>query len=137
MPVKQFADTNILLYAYDNEQVSKRQKAISIVGAGMTQLGTIAISVQVLQEFYVNYLKKGGTKPQARQIVEDLSHWPVVDNSRELLGHALVLSERWQISLWDAGILAAAFASGATELLTEDLNHGQDYGGVLVLNPFL
>ncbi len=43
---------------------------------------------------------------------------------------------RWPISLWDALILAAARASGAAELITEDLNHGQDYGGVRVINPF-
>lgn len=137
MSVKRFVDTNILLYAYDLQQDSKRQTAIECLEEGWEQLGSLAVSVQVLQEFYVNFIKMGGTQSQARQVIEDLSHWPVVDNSRELLGHALVLSERWQVSLWDAGILAAAFASGASELLTEDLSHGQDYGGVVVVNPFL
>lgn len=47
-----------------------------------------------------------------------------------------VLQSRWQLSLWDSMILAAARTSGAGELLTEDLNHGQDYGGVRVVNPF-
>jgi predicted nucleic acid-binding protein len=46
------------------------------------------------------------------------------------------LQVRWQLSLWDAMILAAAQASGARELLTEDLNHGQNYGGIRVVNPF-
>ena len=43
---------------------------------------------------------------------------------------------RWQLSLWDAMILAAAQASGARELITEDLNHSQDYGGVRAITPF-
>lgn len=43
---------------------------------------------------------------------------------------------RWQLSLWDAMIVAAAQASGARELLTEDLNHGQNYGGIRVVNPY-
>jgi predicted nucleic acid-binding protein len=46
------------------------------------------------------------------------------------------MKERWQTSLWDALIIAAARESGATTLISEDLNHGQDYGGVRVLNPF-
>ena len=62
--------------------------------------------------------------------------WPVIDNSLERFGHGLILKERFQVSLWDAMILAAAQASGARELLTEDLNAGQDYGGVRVVNPF-
>ena len=44
--------------------------------------------------------------------------------------------ERWQVSFWDGLIVAAAKRSGATELLTEDLNHGQDYGGIRAVNPF-
>jgi predicted nucleic acid-binding protein len=54
------------------------------------------------------------------------------------VSHPAPLDEqaRWQISLWDALMVAAARASGATELISEDLNHGQDYGGVRVINPF-
>jgi predicted nucleic acid-binding protein len=54
-----------------------------------------------------------------------------------LLDDALDAQARWQISLWDALIVSAARASGAREILTEDLNNGQDYGGVRVRNPFL
>ena len=50
---------------------------------------------------------------------------------------SFALQSRWQISLWDAMILAAAHSSGSRELLAEDLSHGQDYGGVIVVNPFL
>ena len=137
MPAKRFLDTNVLLYAYDREAGSKRVIATVLLEIGWHRLGSVAVSVQVLQEFYVNFLRKGGKATEARSIIEDLSVWPVVDNTRELLGHALVLVERWQVSLWDAMILAAAQACGAEELLTEDLNHGQDYGGVRVINPFL
>lgn len=55
----------------------------------------------------------------------------------DLFRAALNDHDRWQISIWDAMILAAARASGASLLITEDLNHGQDYGGVVVKNPFL
>ena len=73
---------------------------------------------------------------EAVRIIEDLMAWPVIDNSLERFGHGLVLKQQFQISLWDAMILAAAQASGARELITEDLNSGQDYGGVVAVNPF-
>ena len=68
--------------------------------------------------------------------MQDFAAWPVVDNTLELLKAGLDEQRRWKLSLWDALILAAARASGASELLTEDLNHGQDYGGVRAINPF-
>jgi len=61
---------------------------------------------------------------------------PVVENTLELFDAALAAQERWRLSLWDAMILAAAQASGASELITEDFNSGQDYGGVVARNPF-
>jgi len=54
-----------------------------------------------------------------------------------VLRAALAARVRWQISYWDAAIIEAARASGCNEVLSEDLNHGQNYGGVRVSNPFL
>ena len=54
----------------------------------------------------------------------------------DLMENALAARARWGISYWDAAILAAARAAGCTEVLSEDLNEGQDYGGVIVVNPF-
>ena len=103
---------------------------------GWESVGSLAVSVQVLQEVYVNLERRGAPRAEAGQIIRDLALWPVVDNSRNLLLAALDEQARWQLSLWDALILAAARASGATELVSEDFAHGQDYGGVRVVNPF-
>lgn len=132
-----FLDTNILLYAYDLDAPVKRAVALRWVEKGWTVPGDTAISVQVLQELHVNLTKRGVSQTQATQIVRDFVNWPIVDNTLELLHAALGEQARWRISLWDALILAAARASGASELMSEDLNHSQDYGGVRVLNPFL
>jgi predicted nucleic acid-binding protein len=86
---------------------------------------------------HVNLVRKGVSAAKATQIVRDYTAWPVVDNTLDLLQSGLDEQARWKISLWDALILAAARASGASELITEDLNHGQDYDGVRVTNPFL
>jgi predicted nucleic acid-binding protein len=72
-----------------------------------------------------------------REVVEHyLDVWPMVENTRELMCDALEIQQRFQLSFWDANIVAAARQSGAKELWTEDLNDGQDYGGVRVVNPF-
>ena len=136
MSADKFLDTNILLYAYDLEAPAKRAVALRLVEQGWTSPGTTAISVQVLQELHVNLTRRGVPLAQATQIVRDFAVWPVVDNDLDLLLAGLDEKARWRISLWDALILAAARLSGARELLTEDLNHSQDYGGVKVVNPF-
>ena len=136
MSVEYFIDTNILLYAYDLDAPKKREVAVGIVEAGWKQAGSIAVSVQVLQEFFVNFTRKGQPDAVARQLIADFCHWPVIDNSLVLFGSVLTVRERWQLSLWDASIVAAAEASGASVLLTEDLNHNQQYGNVRAINPF-
>lgn len=137
MNAKRFLDTNILLYAYDLDAPSKRAVAVRFVEDGWTTPGDTAISVQVLQEMHVNLVKSGVSRTEATRIVRDFTNWPVVENTLELFASALDAHARWKISLWDSLILVAAHASGASELITEDLNHGQDYDGVHVLNPFL
>ena len=136
MRANKFLDTNILLYAYDLDAPAKRMVALQLVEQGWTSPGDTAISVQVLQEMHVNLAERGLSMTEATQIVRDFTDWPVVDNTLDLLQVALDEQARWRISLWDALILAAARASGAAELITEDLNHGQDYGGVRAINPF-
>jgi predicted nucleic acid-binding protein len=137
MNATRFLDTNILLYAYDEDAPAKRAVALRLVEQGWSELGQWAISVQVLQEMHVNLERLGVAKADADQIVRDYAAWPVVDNSLELLLAALGEQGRWRLSLWDALILSAARASGATEVVTEDFNHGQDYGGIRAFNPFL
>ena len=136
MNATKFLDTNILLYAYDRDAPAKREVAVRLVEQGWAKLGDTAISVQVLQECYINLVRHGLSHPQAAKVVGDYAQWPVVNNTLELFQAGLREQSRWNVSLWDALIVAAARASGATELITEDLNHGQDYGGVRVVNPF-
>ena len=136
MNAARYFDTNILVYAYDLDAPAKRVVALRLVEEGWDALGATAISVQVLQELHVNLVRRGQTPAASAQIVRDFAAWPVVDNTLDLLKAALDEQARWQLSLWDSLVLAAARASGPTELVTEDLSHGQDYGGVKVVNPF-
>ena len=136
MPAERFLDTNILLYGYDLDAPEKRSIAQSLIEQAWLQLGRTAISVHVLQEFHVNFVRKGHSTEEASALIADFSNWPVIDNTLAVFRLGLSLQPRWQLSLWDAMILAAAQTSGARELISEDLNHGQNYGGVRVINPF-
>lgn len=137
MAADRFLDTNILLYGYDLDAPAKRSVAQALIEQAWRQPRNTAISVQVLQEFYVNFVRRGHRPDEAASVVGDFLLLPVIDNSVALFRLGMTLQTRWQLSLWDAMIVAAAQASGARELFTEDLNHGQDYGGVLAINPFL
>lgn len=136
MSVTRFLDTNILLYAYDLDARVSRETALRLVEEGWSEPTRTAISVQVLQELHVNLEKRGVPHSQSVRIVRDYSAWIVVETSLSLLQSGLSEQARWKISFWDALILAAARKAGAGQLITEDLNHGQDYDGINVINPF-
>ncbi len=137
MNATRFLDTNILLYAHDLDAPAKRKVALEILEHGWNKPGETALSVQVLQELHVNFCKRGISPLEAAKVVRRYATWPVVENTLDLLQSAMDEQARWKISLWDSLILAAARASGASQLITEDLNHGQNYDGVKVINPFL
>lgn len=114
-----FVDTNVLIYALDLDAGPKRKIALSVIEAGWQALGDTALSIQVLLELHVNLVRRGRSAAEADRTVRDFYRWPVVENTLPLLDEALQIQARWQISLWDALIVAAARASGARELLTE------------------
>lgn len=137
MPVEVFFDTNVLLYAYDTDAGEKRTRALALVTDAFKHPSRYALSVQVLQEFFVNFIRKGQSDETAATLIDDFSHWQIIANTHDLFLIGLQARARWQLSLWDAMIVAAAEQAGAAILYTEDLNHGQLYGSVQVINPFL
>lgn len=134
----EFCDTNILVYAYDLSAGEKRTTARRLL-EGLWESGRGALSLQVLQEFFTTLTRKASPPVSAsiaRRIVEDLATWRVYEPGRADLFAAIDASMEWNISFWDAMILVAARRSGASILWSEDLNDGQEYGGVVVRNPF-
>jgi predicted nucleic acid-binding protein len=133
-----FIDTNILIYAVSANPADKlkRETAISLL-----QQPDLALSIQVLQEFYVQAIRPTRLKPlsheQAVSMITSLSRFPIQDNTRAILQVALEIKGKWPLSLWDANIIAAAKALGCTEVLSEDMQKGQLIDGVRVVNPFV
>ncbi len=137
MTVTCFLDTNILIYAASQNPSETRKKTIAVELIQSTAFG---LSAQVLQEFYVVATRKAEVplKPaQALEWIEQLEVFPCVETSAALVKLGAVVSERYRISYWDGAILAAAESLGAPVVYTEDLNHGQTYGTVRALNPFV
>jgi len=133
-----FVDTNILLYAISR---SATEKAKARIANEILEDPSLALSVQVLQEFYVQATHRSRrdrlTHDQAFRLLESLLRFRIFELSVELVRAAAASSERYRISYWDAAIVEAARASACEVLLSEDLNHGQDYDGVRVENPFV
>jgi predicted nucleic acid-binding protein len=134
----EFVDTNVLLYAYDRSTGARHVQARDLVSRlGRARHG--ALSVQVLQEFYVNAVRKVAvplTPAEARSRLRVLSRWSVHAPLPPDVIAASSISEDHGISFWDAMIVRSAAELGCTVLWTEDLNDGQSIGGVRVTNPF-
>ncbi len=135
---RQFVDTNILLYAHDSSAGTKGDQARTLVEQ-LWETREGCLSVQVLQEFFVNVTRKI-PKPlgaeTAKEIVADLSRWHMhVPAADDVLG-AISIHQHDSISFWDAMIVRSASEMGCAVLYSEDLNAGQEYSGVRVENPF-
>lgn len=132
-----FVDTNVLLYALSTTpaEAAKARVAQEILGAT-----DLALSVQVLQEFYVQATRTGRkdrlTHDQAALLVESWLRFPVQETTVAIVRSALETKRRHRLSYWDAAVVAAARSLGCEVLLSEDLAHGRDYDGVRVVDPF-
>ena len=132
-----FIDTNVLLYAVSKDQ---REQVKAARANELLQYRDLALSVQVLQEFYVQATRSNRPDPltheQAVGLVETFLRFPVQEIDVPIALAALAARERFQISYWDAAIIEAARALGCEVVLSEDLSDRQDYSGVTVLDPF-
>ena len=136
--VPSFVDTNILIYAEDRDAKRKHEVARELVVELWNERSGV-VSVQVLQEFYVNVtrkLKKPLSVTRALEIVEEYLTWTVVENTGKLLVHASDLQQKHRLSFWDSMIVQAAIDAGCETLFTEDLNAGQRIESVTIVNPF-
>ena len=133
-----FIDTNILLYAHDRSAGHKRDIASALL-SDLWRSRSGALSTQVLQEFYVTVTRKIAkplTPDSAVALLEEFKVFPTVQVDYPLIVSGIEVSLAYGISYWDGTIVAAAGALGAPVLMTEDLNDGQSYGAVRVVNPF-
>jgi predicted nucleic acid-binding protein len=130
-----FIDTNILLYAASGAKSEQRKR---IKARELLAMEGGGLSVQVQAEFYVNATTKF-KQPHDKvvRILESLDAYPVLAVTEAVFWAALQIKDRYRISYWDSTIIAAAVELGCHTVYSEDLNHGQSYAGVRVINPFI
>src|SRR5947209_18001981 len=137
MNAEGFVDTNILLYTIDEDPASaqKRQRAQQLLLSERW-----GWSVQVAAEFFVN--ATSAKRPfrlattDAAALVETWLVFPILELTPTLFRAAVSVHQRFQLSYWAAAILAAAQQMGCHTVFSEDMNDGQNYDGVTVVNPF-
>ena len=132
-----FVDTNIFLYriSTDPSEADKQAVAEKILDSD-----DLCVSVQVFQEFYVQATRSSRSgallHEEAVSLIQSWKRFSIQDMTVQLLDAALLAKERWQLSFWDAAIIEAARLSNCETVYSEDLNPGQNFGGVSVVNPF-
>ena len=133
-----FFDTNVLMYASGADDSSLAKTGVAR-GLLRTTQG-VALSLQVLQEFYVNATRV--TRPSnlkhadAYALIASWRRFRIVEPTLETLDRAMEIRERYKFAYWDAAIMAAAMEVGCTKLLSEDWTHDQVVDGLALENPF-
>ncbi len=137
MSAKTFVDTNVLIYAHDVDAGEKHETAKSVLRELWSER-TGLLSMQVLQEFYVNVTRKISrpiSKQSARLVVNSYAVWSVEAAPADI-STAFQIEDESRIGFWDALIVASALKSGANRILSEDLNARQTIAGMRIENPF-
>lgn len=130
-----FLDTNVIVYAFDAADAAKRCLAIGVLESGER----LVVSTQVLLETWWVLTRRLAHPLQAgaaSDVIHELCRLPVVSTDAELVQRAIQTSRLRGIAVWDALIVEAARSSGCDRVLSEDLQAGQDFDGVVIENPF-
>ena len=133
-----FFDTNVLVYAFDQSEPEKAAVAKQLV-RDHGKDGSLILSTQVLQEFYVTVTKMGKvmlTREEAEDIVNDFAEFPLVQVDRTIISRAMKRHQGKAFSFWDSLIVEAALQSGCSQLLSEDMQDGLVIDTLTISNPF-
>jgi predicted nucleic acid-binding protein len=132
-----FIDTNILLYSISQDPAESRKRDAAIA---LLEDDDLALSVQVLQEFYVQATRSTRTDALDHELAVGLIRtwlrFTIQELTLPVMLSALDIKASHRLSYWDAAIVAAARALGCREILSEDLSHGREIDGVRIHDPF-
>lgn len=132
-----FFDTNLLVYCTDTTAPDKQARARSLV-ARLGAAGEAVVSTQVLIELFHTLIRKQRMPAATAQaLTQAYTAWPVIDSDLALVTEAIEKSIQHKLSIWDAMVIEAALRAKSEMLYTEDLTHGQRFGALIVVNPFI
>ena|ERR1700691_1578816 len=136
---KSFLDTNILVYQFDDASPEKKSRSMELIEKLFLEDSAV-ISSQVVQEFmnvalnkFPHQLPADEVKNVIRDLLKPLClHFP----NFEFYERAISLYTTKNLSYYDALIVQAAIDLNCATLYTEDLQAGQQFGTLTVVNPF-
>ena len=134
--MRAFFDTNVIVYAHDRRAAVKQQRAASLLDTH-ARAGSMVVGTQVLIEAYNTLLRHALlSRDEAIAVIETLTRVTVVPAGAASVLRGLRLSRQHQLSHWDGLVVQAALDAGCDVLFTEDLQAGQRFGTLEVVNPF-
>ena len=136
--MREFIDTNILVYAFDASAGAKKAAAQKLLER-LWEDGTGCLSVQVLQEFFVTVTRKVAQPLPVDEVadrIREIATWKVFTPTANDVLAAMALQKQAKLQFWDAMVVEAAAELGCDVLWTEDMNDGQRLRGVHIRNPF-
>jgi len=138
MKDKIFVDSNLWIYLFTSDDVSKNELARNFIADNTAKGNIFVISYQVINEVGVVLKKKKNFNEDKILFVIDtmLDLCVIQDFSREIIIKASILRDKMLVSYWDSIILAAAIESGCQSLISEDLQNGLKIQGLTILNIF-
>ena len=138
MKDKIFVDSNIWIYLFTSDDVSKNEIARNFIADNAAKGNILVISYQVINEVGAVLKRKKKFNEEKIQFVVDtmLDLCVIQDFSREIIIKASILRDKMLVSYWDSIIIAAAIESGCQSLTSEDLQNGQKIQGITIVNIF-
>ena len=133
-----FIDSNILIYAYNRAEPQKQSVATDLI-ASFLQNENAVVSVQVLGEFFsvvTRRIPRPLSVEEATAVIDLISSLQVLNIDSAMVRRAIATHSRYGTSYWDSLIIAAAERARCPRILSEDMNPGQSYHGIVVVNPF-
>jgi len=132
-----FLDTNVLVYSDDPRDPTKQAKALDLITDYLRQR-TGVVSLQVLQEYFVTATGRLRLDAElAKQRIEVFAKFVVAEPTVNDILAAIDIHRLHRFSFWDALVLRMAKQTGCRVLLSEDMQHGREFEGVRIVNPFL
>jgi predicted nucleic acid-binding protein len=137
MKERSFIDTNVLIYADDRKDLKKQKGAIELLQSGWCS-GNMVLSTQVLQEYFSAATRKLKIEAEiAQRKIELLSNLEIAVIDQKDMIHAIEIHRLYSLSFWDALIVKMAQKTACVVLYSEEMQHGQRFGGVRIVNPFI
>jgi predicted nucleic acid-binding protein len=137
MPAPDFLDSNVLIYAYDVSNPAKQRIARALIGTALA--GGIVMSTQVLAEFAATMLHKLSPAARPKDLtaaLDALGPIKLITPDGDMVRRAVEAHAAYGVHFYDGMIIAAAERAGCERIWSEDLNSGQKYFGIAVVNPF-